>query len=184
MPKINEFTELTTLADDDLLLIWDTSANITAKLKLSVLKAFLGTTTGTSQSVKLTGTPFGATPTYLSSQTISSAFDGNLSTSYDYAYPDNGYVGLDLGSGVTKKLTLVRVYPRQDGVHERTGGALIQGSNNQSTGFVDLYTFPATPAANTWYETTLSVATAYRYFKYVGASGTYSSVTEIEFYGF
>ncbi|MBW4571601.1 MAG: discoidin domain-containing protein [Tolypothrix carrinoi HA7290-LM1] len=183
MLKINEFPQLTTLADDDLLLIWDNSASITAKVQLSTLKVFLGTSTQ-SQSVKLTGTAFGATPTYSSSQTIPSAFDGNLSTSYDYAYPDGGYVGLDLGSGVTKKLTKVRVYPRQDGVHERTGGAKIQGSNSQNTGYADLYAFPATPTASTWYEAILNITTAYRYFKYVGANGTYSSVTEIEFYGY
>jgi hypothetical protein len=54
MLKINEFPELTTLADNDLLLIWDNSASITAKVQLSVLKAFLGVTTTTTTTKELT----------------------------------------------------------------------------------------------------------------------------------
>ena len=52
MPKLNELPELTTLADDDLLLVWDKSANVTAKMQLSTLKSFLGTTNTTSSTVK------------------------------------------------------------------------------------------------------------------------------------
>ncbi|MBD2609449.1 hypothetical protein H6G81_34410 [Scytonema hofmannii FACHB-248] len=67
MLKINEFPELATLADNDLLLIWDTSANITAKVQLSTLKAFLGTTGGTT----------GNTPTTTKELTYASNGDTN-----------------------------------------------------------------------------------------------------------
>lgn len=52
MLKLNDFPDLTTLANDDLLLAWDSSASITSKVQLSVLKAFLVTTNNTSSSTK------------------------------------------------------------------------------------------------------------------------------------
>lgn len=52
MPQINEFPELITLADNDLLLIWDNSASMTAKVQLSTLKTFLGTTNNVSFNTK------------------------------------------------------------------------------------------------------------------------------------
>lgn len=52
MPQINEFPQLTTLADNDLLLIWDNSANMTAKVRLSTLKTFLVTSNNVSFNTK------------------------------------------------------------------------------------------------------------------------------------
>ncbi len=183
--KINNFPELTQLTDDSLLLGYNTETDTTVAIKLSTLKDFIGSGSIPPVETKLTGTPFGALPVYQAGMEPDKAFDDNLATNYNYASLDGGYVGLDLGSSNTKKLTKVRIYPRQDGVHARSSGAKIQGSNeSQTAGFADLYTFPATTIANTWYESpTLSINIAYRYLRYVGAANTYSDVSEIEFYG-
>lgn len=135
-------------------------------------------------SSKLIGTPFGASPSYSVGGEFDKAFDGDVSTCYNYAYSSAGYCGLDLGSNNTKKLTKIRIYPRQDsGVQGRSGGAKIQASNNPESGYIDLFTFPATSYAGVWYEGEVTVSTAYRYLRYYAVDGTYCSVAEVEFYG-
>jgi hypothetical protein len=184
--RIDNFPEFTQLTNDFLLLGYNTEADITGVIKLSTLKDFIGSGSIPPVEMKLTGTPFGALPVYQAGREPPSAFDGNLTTSYNYISLNGGYVGLDLGANNTKKLIKVRIYPRQEGVHTRSSGAKIQGSNqSETTGYTDLYTFPQTATAGLWYESpTLSVNIAYRYLRYVGVDGTYSDVSEIEFYGF
>lgn len=56
------------------------------------------------------GTPFGTEPLYAPGQEAAKAFDGNTATYYRYAYQRNGYVGLDLGAGVTRKVSRIRYF--------------------------------------------------------------------------
>jgi RHS repeat-associated protein len=49
----------------------------------------------------ISGTPFGASPYHTGSSTPASAFDGNTSTNYQYAYSLGGYVGIDCGTAKT-----------------------------------------------------------------------------------
>lgn len=135
-------------------------------------------------SSKLTGIPFGASPSYSPGREYGKAFDDDLTTIYDFLYPSGGFTGLDLGPTNTRKLTKVRIYPRQDSnVQSRSGGARIQGSNDQLNGYVDLFTFGSTPDTGTWYEGTITTSVTYRYIRYYGADNTYCNVSEVEFYG-
>ncbi|MEH2425864.1 MAG: hypothetical protein V7K48_34685 [Nostoc sp.] len=174
----------TALDNSDYLLLVDENEML-CKIKVTDFLASLSNdNTGSNLSAKLVGTPFGASPSYQAGREYDKAFDGDLTTIYDYAYSSGGFCGLDLGASNTKKLTKVRVYPRQDaGVQTRSGGARIQGSNNQLSGYVDLFTFPPTLDTGIWYEGIVSVYTAYRYLRYYAADGTYCSVSEVEFYG-
>lgn len=182
--KINEFPELTQLSDNFLLLGYNTQNNTTGGIKLSTLKSFFGSVS-TPVEVKLIGTTFGASPPYAAGSDYTKAFDGNLATFYDYLYSSGGYCGIDLGASNTKKLSKIRIYPRQDsGAHTRSGGAKIQGSNTSETsGFIDLFIFVSTPNTGIWYEGTVSISTAYRYLRYYGVDGTYCNIGEVEFYG-
>lgn len=173
-----------TVADDsDFLLMQNPTTRETYKITKADLLAGISNN-GSPSAIKLIGTSFGASPPYAAGSDYTKAFDGNLSTYYDYINSSDGYCGLDLGINNTKKLTKIRVYPRQDsGVHTRSGGAKIQGSNSETSGYTDLFTFPSTTETGIWYEGNVSISTVYRYLRYYAASGTYCSVAEIEFYG-
>lgn len=58
----------------------------------------------------ITGTAFGSTPVAQPGEEVGKAFDGNDATWYRYAYMRNGYVGLDLGTGVSKKVSRIRYF--------------------------------------------------------------------------
>lgn len=61
-------------------------------------------------NVKITGTPFGSTPYAVAGLGEGNAFDGDASTYYQYAYQRNGYVGLDVGAGLTKRVSRIRYF--------------------------------------------------------------------------
>ncbi len=62
-------------------------------------------------NVKITGgTPFGSTPLFSPTTIPANAFDGNLSSVYRYAYVKAGFVGIDLGPGIAKKVSKIRLY--------------------------------------------------------------------------
>gem|GEM_PF-1652584 len=136
-----------------------------------------------AQDQKLTGAKFGATPAYAAGSEYDKAFDGNTGTFYDYANPNGGYTGIDLGSGNAKKITKVRFYPRSGFAYRMTGGKF-QGSNTSATsGFVDLATIQTEPAGNQWTELAVTNANAYRYLRYLAPDNGYGNVAEVEFYG-
>lgn len=177
----------TVAANNDYFIGIDVDGLLYKITKADLLAGLSNNSSGNSggTEVKLIGTPFGELPVYAPDRIPASAFDGNLTTSYNYYSPSGGYVGLDLGSSNTKKLSKVRIYPRQEGVNTRSSGAKIQGSNQgENSGYTDLFTFGDTTTPGIWYESgALSILTAYQYLRYVGVSGTYSDVCEVEFYG-
>jgi YD repeat-containing protein len=80
-------------------------------------------------NVLITGTPFGSDPVYAAGQEHDKAFDGNTSTYYRYAYIRNGYVGLDVGAGVTKQVSRIR-YFIPAGVASKVASADFVGMND------------------------------------------------------
>jgi hypothetical protein len=151
------------------------------------------TTTSSTSSicngVNLTGTAFGATPSYNNDTTVTfdKAFDGNISTFFDYQNSDGGYVGLDLG--ITNKATLNRVcvFPRggvdgnNNSLYNRSNGSIIQGSNDNInyTNIVTLNGFND----NQWKDVTTTNTTPYRYYRYLSPNGSYGNLAEIKFFG-
>jgi len=109
---------------------------------------------------QLTGIIFGS-----SESTNALAFDGDITTSYNNNWQNNGFVGIDLGPGITKKLTKVRWRPTfvdgQPWLTARCSGT-IQGSNDGTTYF-DLLSIP-TNCENMWYEQAITGNASYRYF--------------------
>src|SRR6185503_4505135 len=92
-----------------------------------------------------------------------------------------GYTGIDLGTGSAKKVVKIRFFPRS-GFSSRMVGGKFQGSNASGTsGFVDLYTVGSQPASGVWTEATISNTNAYRYLRYLGPSGGYCDIAEMEF---
>ena len=62
---------------------------------------------------KLSGTPFGNGPAWGGgNSTFDKAFDGDVNTFFDYAYPHFGFTGIDLGAGNAKAIGKVRYWPR------------------------------------------------------------------------
>jgi YD repeat-containing protein len=64
-------------------------------------------------NVKITGTPFGATPT-TTGHGPEKAFDGSTGNYYDYTSESFGFCGIDLGAGNEKRVTKVRYWPRNN----------------------------------------------------------------------
>lgn len=129
--------------------------------------------------IKLTGSSFGASPAYASGTEYDKASDGNIDSYYDYANANGGITGIDLGTGNTQKVTLIRYYPRSGNLSRMTGGKF-QGSND-GTNYTDLYTIGTEPAL-LWNTAKVTNTTAWRYLRYVSSNGGYGNVAEIEFY--
>jgi hypothetical protein len=130
-------------------------------------------------SVRLTGTPFGTSPAYAPGFEFDKAWDGSLSTFFDFANPNGGYTGLDLGTA--RVLTEIRFAPRS-GWDWRMDNGRFQGSNtSSSSGFVDLFTIG--DASEGWNVVPITNPNAYRYVRYLGPNWSYANVAEIELYG-
>ncbi|WP_038164680.1 RHS repeat domain-containing protein [Verrucomicrobium sp. BvORR106] len=78
------------------------------------------------------GTPFGSEPVFATGEESAKAFDGNAATYYRYAYKRNGYVGVDLGVGVTKKVSRIRYLLASVAGSTPTASAQFVGMNSLS----------------------------------------------------
>ena len=139
-------------------------------------------TTATSNCSLLTGTPFGTSPAYNNgTSSFDKAFDGDITTFFDYSVASGGYTGIDLGAAAV--VNTIRFYPRSTWASRMTGGKF-QGSNvaDFSSGVVDLYTIPSTPAV-AWTEVSISNTNAFRYLRYYSAPDGNCNVAEIQFCG-
>jgi hypothetical protein len=75
----------------------------------------------------------------------------------------------------------VRIFPRAGSAARMVGGE-IQGSNQSATGgFVTLAKIDKAPREGEWTRIPLKNTTSYRYLRYFGPTGSYSTVAEIEF---
>ena len=133
--------------------------------------------------VKLIGEIFGDELYWGGNWYKENAFDGDLSTSYHYLSPDNGFVGIDLGPGNETALTQIRYVPRKD-FGKRMTNNKFQGSMDGIT-WVDIHTITEQPAFE-WNSVDLIDQTPYRYFRYYDVAGGngWGNIAELEFYGF
>jgi hypothetical protein len=134
-----------------------------------------------SSSTKLMGVQYGSSPAWASGNEFDNATDGNTSTYFDFSQGSGGYTGIDLGAASARRVVKVRFFPRS-GFASRMVGGKFQGSNTSGTsGFVDLYTIASQPASGVWTEATISNTNTYRYLRYLGPSGGYCDIAEMEF---
>lgn len=146
----------------------------------SVIQLRLIPTTESLPGGKLTGTPFGASPFWANDAAygFDKVFDGNTTTFYNYALSSGGYVGLEFPAA--RIVTRARYFARPG--FNRMAGGKFQGSNTSRTsGYVDLFTIPATSAAG-WAEVALP-AGEWRFIRYLGPDGGQGEVSELEFIG-
>ncbi|MFC1504057.1 PKD domain-containing protein [Spirochaetota bacterium] len=129
---------------------------------------------------KLTGTLFGYGTPFTAGSEYDKVFDGNTSSFFDTS-TDGAYTGLDAGS--LKQVIKIRFYPRLLNFAGRMVGGKFQGSTtSSSSGYTDLHTISATPQSD-WNEVLIPDTSGYRYLRYIGPTGGYCNVAEIEFYG-
>ena len=128
---------------------------------------------------------YGSAPAYQNgTATYDKAFDGNVTTFFDYANPTGGYAALSLGTNKSAKVNKVRYYPRA-GQEKRMVGGKFQGCNDSlfNTGIVDLFTITTTPAASTWSEGTITSLASFKFLRYLSPVNGYCNVNEIQFCG-
>ena len=115
--------------------------------------------------------------------TFANAFDNNLSTFFDAPTAGGAWVGLNLGSG--EAVTQVSFAPRAGFANRMVGGE-IQACNTAdfSSGFVTAYTITTTPPAGLLTTVTFASVGAYQYWRYIGPTGGYCNISELEFAGF
>jgi hypothetical protein len=131
---------------------------------------------------KLSGTAFGTTPSQAPGYEYNKASDNDSNTYFEYALNNGGYTGIDLGSGNACKIAKIRFHSHP-GFEFRMAGGKFQGSTtSSSSGYVDLYTIPATPPAG-WNEIQTTDQNSYRYLRFFSAVNVYCTIAEMEFYG-
>ncbi len=129
----------------------------------------------------LTGTPYGTSPAWGDlPNTYDKAFDGDPSTFFDYAQPDGGYTGIDLGAGHTSPVAAIRFVPRNGQLGRMIGGRFEGCSDGPASGCRTLATVDDEPVLG-WNELAVVDTGRYRWLRYVGADGSSCDVAEIEF---
>lgn len=138
--------------------------------EVSDLNKFTGSIIGTSGSFQSIG------------NTITNVFDGDLNTFFDAPGASGAYVGLDLG---TPRVVKQVVYAPRSTFAFRMVGGVFQGSNSAtfSSGVVTLGTISSTPQVGVLTPLTFTSPGSYRYYRYLGPSGSYDNISEMAFYG-
>ena len=137
-------------------------------------------TTPTPTGTQLTGTTYGTAGS--GTNTVAKATDGSLATYYDSPTGSGGYVAIDLGSA--KAVSQISFAPRSGWASRMVGGRF-QASNSAdfTSGVVTLFTVAAVPATGSLTTVSTGTATAYRYWRYIGANYTYSDIAEFQLFG-
>ena len=131
---------------------------------------------------QLIGTPYGTSPGYEASDTFGKAFDGDPITYFLYAKPNGGYTGIDLGPGHESAVSLVHFFPTPGAKNlDRLVGGRFEGcADGPTSGCQTLVTVQARPAFG-WNDLAIANPGRYRWLRYIGPDGGYSSIAEIEF---
>ena len=130
---------------------------------------------------KLSGTPYGTNP-YETTSTYDKAYDGDPITYFLNADPDGGYTGIDLGAGKESAVSLVRYFatPGDQNLDRMVGGRFEGCTTGPTSGCKTLATVSTRPDYG-WNEQAISDTGTYRWLRYVGPDGGYSSVAEIDY---
>lgn len=136
--------------------------------------------------LKLAGTVIGSPGSWndLNStvNTITNAFDGNTNSIYDAYYASDDWAGLDLGTA--QVITQIKYCPRSTFASRMVGGVFQASNAADFTGddVATLFTVTATPTQGILTSQIIANPGSYRYVRYVGPSGGYCNVAEVEFY--
>jgi hypothetical protein len=110
-------------------------------------------------------------------------FDNNINTGTDFRVNGSGaggWVEFDFRGGGTVTLSKAEIIARQDSFYGRIGGAVIQGSNDNTT-----WTTISTSAAATadWQTLTVANPQPYRYIRVYNGANWYGNMNELKLYG-
>jgi hypothetical protein len=134
---------------------------------------------------KLHGKVIGTEGSYKNSgASITTLFDGSFDNYFDPP-TTNAWAGIDIGEGVTAKVTKVKYAPRKYFGGRMVGGTF-QGSNTAdfSEGVSDLCTIANGPPDGVLTSQVVQSNTPFRYLRYIQTTGErWCNVAEIEFYG-
>ncbi|WP_236284264.1 OmpL47-type beta-barrel domain-containing protein [Paenibacillus allorhizoplanae] len=118
-------------------------------------------------------------------QQVNTLFDGNASTGSDFRIGSNNSgsgssIVFDFKAGNQAALTNVELLARQDQYYTRINGAVIQGSNDNTT-----WTTLTKAAVSTkdWQNLTVSSKVPYRYIKIVNPNAWFGNINEVRFHG-
>ena len=118
-----------------------------------------------------------------SEQKAALAFDGDVKTYYSTSANEMQWVGLDLGEPYVITRVGYTPAPGSQGA-DRMLLSLFEGAN--SPDFMDampLYLISNKPANGTATTADVNVSRGFRYVRYVGSSGSYCNIAELQFFG-
>ncbi|WP_245600090.1 discoidin domain-containing protein [Paenibacillus harenae] len=115
--------------------------------------------------------------------TAGNLFDGNPGTITDFRVNGSGYGGyitFDFKEGGQALLSKVELLARQDSNYTRISGAVVQGSNDNTT-----WTNISPAAAKTaeWQTLTINSTVPYRYIRIFNGNNWYGNMAELRLYG-
>ncbi|AFC28166.1 coagulation factor 5/8 type domain-containing protein [Paenibacillus mucilaginosus 3016] len=118
-------------------------------------------------------------------QQVNALFDSNASTGSDFRIGSNNsgtgsYIVFDFKAGNQATLTSVELLARQDQNYARINGAVIQGSNDNTT-WTTLT--KAAVATRDWQTLAVSSKVPYRYIRIVNPNTWFGNVNEVRFHG-
>jgi Glycosyl hydrolase family 20, catalytic domain/Glycosyl hydrolase family 20, domain 2 len=129
----------------------------------------------------LSGTPYGTSPAWGDlPNTYDKVFDSDLSTFFDYAEPNGGYAGIDLGAGRASAVAAIRFAPRNGQLGRTIGGRFEGCATGPASGCRTLATVTDLPLLG-WNELTVTDPGRYRWLRYVGPDGSFTDIAEVEF---
>jgi len=160
---------------------------VVSSTNASGTSSYSAQTTVTSNT-QVTGTIIGTSGSIGSDgNTIANAFDTCLRTANYVDGPDasGDWAGLDLGSGYAYVINQVSYCPRATWGSRMVGG-VFQDSNiaNFSSGVTTLYTITSAPPDGVFTTATFTNTLPFRYVRYMGPTGGYCNVSELQFFGY
>ncbi|MBO9700130.1 MAG: CotH kinase family protein [Sporocytophaga sp.] len=110
------------------------------------------------------------------------AFDGKLETVFGTNQNSGGWVGLDLG----EKYVIEKIaYCPLKSQSSKLQLGVFEGANNPDFGdALPLFIIKDVPPENMLTEQVVNCSKGFRYVRYVGPSGAYCNIAELEFYGY
>lgn len=132
----------------------------------------------------LSGTVIGTTGSWNNlGATRDRAFNGTLKDHVDAPVSSGSWCGLDLGAGTLKAVTAVRFCPRA-GFASRMVQGIFQGANKPDfSDAVQLHQITSAPYEEVMTEVKAGEVNRFRYVRYLGPTGGFGNVAELEFVG-